>query len=501
MNADAAYQAPSLALEDVESRVEEIRTLASADQVDKSRKLLLELIQDYDQDIPNELRAGVVARSREFISIWPEFSAGFGDDEKFNKNTFELLRLAEQILDHFRSRPEQTEFPTPTDMSMSMMPMYGDPRRSGSDPKRLEKPDGGEKRAKANLRVVSSDEPHQEGESTPPELEEDNDTPATDAEVIFRANDISKRYRSTNFALSDVSFELKLGQITAIVGRNGSGKSTLLNIVLNRLAVGSGTIEYPYFDARGIRQGKRNYKIGYVAQRPPRWRGRVKENLEFMVASTGIRGDANINRVNWLLNRYWLAGFENHTWNQLSGGYQLRFELARSVVHRPTLLVLDEPLANLDIISQEEFLFDLSTLKKSMASPMSILITSQHIYEMEAIADQIVLLHDGKQLYCGDTESLGTTRQSNQFELGTSVPLAEVKRLLDPLNYESIADNITHYDISVPLEVGLKSVMLALAPIADDVIYVRDTSHSSKSYITDQRIRPKRDPETAHECP
>ena len=114
MNADTAYQSPHTALEDVKDRVEQIRNHAVEDQVDKSRKVLLELIQDYDSEIPNHIRAAVFTRSREFIEISHGFSAGFGDEQKYNKNTFELLHLAEQVLDHFTSQPEQPVAAGPT---------------------------------------------------------------------------------------------------------------------------------------------------------------------------------------------------------------------------------------------------------------------------------------------------------------------------------------------------------------------------------------------------
>ena len=197
-------------------------------------------------------------------------------------------------------------------------------------------------------------------------------------------------------------------------------------------------MEYPLLEA-GIRAYKeKRANFGFVAQRPPRWRGKVRETLEFIAAAYGMRGDACSERVTWLLNRFDLVGYENRSWAELSGGYQLRFELARAIVHRPFLLILDEPLANLDVISQQELLYDLRLMANS-AHHTSILITSQHLFEMEAIADQLLLIHEGRTTFLGDTKLLSERRKFNNFELTTDADEQTVREWPEAVKCNEIA--------------------------------------------------------------
>ncbi|MGH6710742.1 MAG: ATP-binding cassette domain-containing protein, partial [Bradyrhizobium sp.] len=269
----------------------------------------------------------------------------------------------------------------------------------------------------------------------------------------------------------------------ALVGRNGSGKSTLLRIVLSELASDTGRIEYPLLEQMGrLRRIKEH--IGYVAQRSARWRGRVRENLEFYAAAYGIRGNANIERVTWLLNRFGLVEYEEHTWAQLSGGYQLRFDLARAMLHRPSLLILDEPLANLDVVSQQEFLDDLNIIANSRGSEAAILVTSQHLFEMEAIADQLILLREGQKSFQGDIDALGDARQFNSFEIETEASEQYLRAALQELNIKSVRRFTTHYQLDFPLGVEQAAIMRALSELPVVTSYVRNISRSTRPLMS-----------------
>ncbi len=91
------------------------------------------------------------------------------------------------------------------------------------------------------------------------------------------------------------------------------------------------------------------------------------------------------------LARYGLQEYQNAQWDEISGGYKIRFELARALVAQPKLLLLDEPLAYLDVITRQRFLIDLRAIASSLENPIPIVVTSQHLYEIEAIADQLVI--------------------------------------------------------------------------------------------------------------
>jgi ABC-type cobalamin/Fe3+-siderophores transport system ATPase subunit len=185
---------------------------------------------------------------------------------------------------------------------------------------------------------------------------------------------IARAYPASSFNLEPIDVTVKPGEILAISGVNGSGKSTLIDILRGALAPDSGTVHYPRIslNPRDWRIIKAN--IGYVPQRSNRWRGTVRENLEHAAAVHGSRGRDNPEDVRFVLERHGLEPHQDRTWNELSSGYRLRFDLALARLHQPQLLILDEPMANLDLVSQQELLFDVRQMADLFR--MAIIITS-----------------------------------------------------------------------------------------------------------------------------
>jgi ABC-type glutathione transport system ATPase component len=174
--------------------------------------------------------------------------------------------------------------------------------------------------------------------------------PPEDTTAVACQN-ITKRFRGNRFSLEELSFSLKTGQITGVVGRNASGKTTLLRIVQAEIVPDGGTVTYPTLmrDGKGWAYLKR--RIAYIPQTfapQPRGRltGRLKTNLHFVAAVHGITGKRNHDLIDWYIQRYGLTDYENSTLNTLSGGFRMRYELVKALISRPRLLILDEPLAS-----------------------------------------------------------------------------------------------------------------------------------------------------------
>ena len=208
--------------------------------------------------------------------------------------------------------------------------------------------------------------------------------PKTQGKLIA-AQDITKTYNSSLFKLRPISLELNRGEILGIVGVNASGKTTLLRILLGDIKPSNGELSYRSFQEDGKKRDwiaiKR--RMAYVSQTLPRWPGRVYDNLCY-VASIYQHPLSEISiYLDLLLKRYGLDKFKDATWDELSGGYKTRFEIVRALVSKPDVIVLDEPLAYLDIISQQVVLRQLNQLAKNCARPIGIIITSQQLYEIE----------------------------------------------------------------------------------------------------------------------
>jgi ABC-2 type transport system ATP-binding protein len=218
-----------------------------------------------------------------------------------------------------------------------------------------------------------------------------------DRETIFRAINITKLY--PNFTLKPISLELKYGEITALVGENGNGKTTLLNIIAGKILHSNGTIEYPFLTDKKSDWYHIKNQIAYITQELPKWRGLLKDNLHFTLGVNGIKGQKNIDDVNFIIHRLGLEKYANAKWSEISGGFKMRFALAKAILRKPKLLILDEPLANLDISTQNLFLNDLKDISRSIKDKISVILSSQNIYDIKEIADNIIFLSNGESLY------------------------------------------------------------------------------------------------------
>jgi len=186
--------------------------------------------------------------------------------------------------------------------------------------------------------------------------------PSTNAKnTIAKISNIGKHFRSAlhNFHFSPISLDLIQGNIIGLVGENGNGKTTLLRMICGDLAIDEGDIVY-YFDEKTTRDWQLiKKKIAFIPQRLERWYGTAYEKISFDAAIKGFKKELNEEKVNFIIHRMGLTNFRELKWTELSSGYKLRFEIAMALVWEPSILILDEPLANLDIQAQEILLQDL----------------------------------------------------------------------------------------------------------------------------------------------
>lgn len=304
--------------------------------------------------------------------------------------------------------------------------------------------------------------------------------------VVFEGRGMSKTYKvgGNGFSLSSIDLTLRLGELTGIVGENGNGKTTLLRIVAGDLGIDDGSTGYPYFGEQGYYNIK--HHIAYIPQRIPRWHGLLLDNLRFAAAIHGLKGTENEDRVDFIIERLGLGKFRYHKWSELSSGYRLRFELAKMLVWRPRLLVLDEPLANLDINAQQLFLQDLQYIARSLRHPVSVLLSSQQLHEIESVSDQIIFLKNGKALYNGMQKNFGIERDSNYFEIAGNFNRTELYLLLGEIPGIKVEDNGTAFVVNTPLEVPGEAVLQALVSKKAKIVYFRDISTSTKKLFRQQ---------------
>jgi ABC-2 type transport system ATP-binding protein len=207
-----------------------------------------------------------------------------------------------------------------------------------------------------------------------------SEQPAVAAEAL------SKRYGKT-WALRDCSFQLPANRVIALVGSNGAGKSTLMSIISGLLPATTGT-----FRAVG--------RVAILAQDKPLYR-------DFSVSDM-LRFGRRTNRV-WDQKRAlsWLQRFDTpmeRRCGRLSGGQRAQVALAVALGSRPELLLLDEPLSNLDPVARNEVMGEL--MAEVAETGLTVMLSTHIVAELAGVGDHLLLLADGRPLLTGDVEEL-----------------------------------------------------------------------------------------------
>ena len=303
-------------------------------------------------------------------------------------------------------------------------------------------------------------------------------------DVVFRGKELTKVYikSSIDFSLKPIDIELKYREITALVGENGQGKTTILNMIAGELLHSSGEICYPELVAKTTLDDYVEIKnqIAYITQELPKWRGSLKDTSHYTLSSRGILGKGNEEEVDFIIHRLSLEKYADATWKQISGGYKMRFSLARAILKKPKLLILDEPLANLDINTQNLFLTDLRDIANSLKNPISVIISSQNLYEVEAISDNIIFMSDGKALYNGTIDKFGEDREENTFEVNLGVSKEKLLTVLESIAYISVEKDGQNYLINTKKEVIDKNLLDCFLGQGLSVQYFRNISKSTR---------------------
>lgn len=301
-------------------------------------------------------------------------------------------------------------------------------------------------------------------------------------ETVILLRGVSKSFPTNRFHLKNIDAEFKLGEITGIVGPNANGKSTLMRIAVGELLTDSGELHYPYFEKVNAKNSWDLLKhlIAYVPQELPRWQGQLKDNLRYEAALHGIIGKENELEVNYIIERLGLTRYQNAVWSQLSGGYKLRFALAKALIWKPLILVLDEPLANLDVNAQTLVLNDLKDLAHSFLNPISVLISSQHIHEIEHVADNIIVLEEGEIKYNGKRSEYGLTNDFNIFEFSCTAAAQDLERAFKTLASAKIRSHGYYYSLKTDKTVTTQQVLATMQEYNIEPEYFRDISHSVK---------------------
>ncbi len=194
-------------------------------------------------------------------------------------------------------------------------------------------------------------------------------------------------------ALNDLSFVIERGEIFGLLGPNGSGKTTLFKLLSTLIPLQAGNVTVLGYDLRHDTSALRR-RLGVVFQHPSiDGKLTVAENLMHHGHLFGLKGQCLRDRSAAMLQWLGLSQRANDLAETLSGGLQRRVELAQAFLHKPDLLILDEPSSGLDPAARREFLNYIARLRNDLA--VTVVMTTHHLEEAER-CDRLAILHDGK---------------------------------------------------------------------------------------------------------
>ena len=294
---------------------------------------------------------------------------------------------------------------------------------------------------------------------------------------LLKVTSVAKTYDGGHFSLSPISLEIKTTDVLGVVGENGNGKTTLLRCLAGQLAIDGGAIEYSKIPEADLFEIKNH--VAFIPQRIPKWHGLLKDNLHFSASLAGIHGEQNELMVDFMLERLNLTPYAHLTWDKISSGYRTRFEIARVLLFKPGLLILDEPLANLDINAQQTILTDLRYLAKSTYHPLGIILSSQQLHEVEKVADTVLFIKQGKCLF--RTGETNVDQSAAVIELETTIARELLVEAFQTSKVH-VQFNGGFYTLSSP-EINAQELIQLVLSKNIPVTYFRDITFSTKRYF------------------
>ena len=238
-------------------------------------------------------------------------------------------------------------------------------------------------------------------------------TPSLEGQVLIKASGLSRRYGGT-LAVENISLELRAGDVLGLLGPNGAGKSTTLRMLAGCLAPSTGAVE---INGVSLADEPKLAKtaLGYLPERPPIYPElTVDEYLRYCARLHGVPAAERERALASAKQDCGLADTGRRLIGNLSKGYQQRVGLAQAIIHRPPVIILDEPTVGLDPIQIRE----IRKLIADLAKQHSVILSSHILSEIQATCSRVVIINRGRLLFAALMSEVQGQAQANVITIG-----------------------------------------------------------------------------------
>ncbi|WP_277584708.1 ABC transporter ATP-binding protein [Psychrobacillus antarcticus] len=244
---------------------------------------------------------------------------------------------------------------------------------------------------------------------------------------MLQAINLSKKFK-TKEVVKQVNMEMPAGESIGLIGPNGAGKSTTISMLSSLIIPTSGEV---LWDGKSITKDPDplRKKLGVVPQEIALYPElSARENLAFFGRIYGLKGELLETRITEVLMKIGLSDRQRDIVKTFSGGMKRRLNIGAALLHRPSILIMDEPTVGIDPQSRA---YILETVKQFVEEGMSLLYTSHYMEEVELLCDKVYIMDQGEIIAYGTKEELKELVSSNQtIELRVNLVNANFEKAL-----------------------------------------------------------------------
>lgn len=208
---------------------------------------------------------------------------------------------------------------------------------------------------------------------------------------MIKAEHLSKSYGPFQ-AIADVSFEVNKGEIVGFLGVNGAGKTTTMRILTGYYTPTSGRA---WIAGHSLSENPGDVKkaIGYLPETPPLYLDMdVEGYLKFVMELKGLSKPQRAENLQWVMSKCGLTERRRSIIRNLSKGFRQRVGLAQAIIHKPPVIILDEPTVGLDPVQ----IIEIRNLIKSLAGSHTVLLSTHILSEVTATCERVIMIHRGR---------------------------------------------------------------------------------------------------------